>query len=93
MLFILFDLWVLPGMGFLAQLSLFGYSWIQCFLGRKLPKGPLGVYGIRYSVMRICGVDWLCCGSGLLSGGVSATWVWWSPRAVLWEGVWVTHVG
>ena len=24
----LFYLWVLPGMGFLAQHSLFGYSWI-----------------------------------------------------------------
>jgi len=51
--------------GFLAQSSPFGYSWIQCFLGRKLLEGPSGVCGIRYSVMRIFGVDWLCRGSEL----------------------------
>ena len=61
-------------MGFLAQSSLFGYSWIQCFLGGKLPEDPLGVFGIRYSVMRIFEADWLCRGSGQLGGEISVTW-------------------
>jgi len=73
---------------------LFGYSWIQCFLGRKLPEGPSGVCGIRYSIMRIFGVDWLCRGSELL---------WWRDICNVgyggrrWpcfrEGVWVMHAG
>ena len=34
----------------------------------------MGVSGIRYSAMRIYGVDWLRCESGLLGGEVSGTW-------------------
>jgi len=52
-LFIPFYLWVLPGMGFLAQHSLF---WL--FLERKLPRDPSGVDSVRYSVMRISVGGW-----------------------------------
>jgi len=58
------------GWAFWPNHPLFGYSWIQCFLGRKLPKGPSGVCSIRYSIMRIFGVScWLV---------VSRIWAtWW----------------
>ena len=52
MLFIQFYLWVLPGMGFVAQPFSLSYPWIHCLEG-KLPKDPSGVDGNRYSVMRI----------------------------------------
>jgi len=42
-LFIPFYLWVLPGMGFLAQYSLFGYSWIQC-KREEFTKGSFGCW-------------------------------------------------
>jgi len=61
------------GWAFWPNHPFFGYSWIQCFLG-KLPEDPLGVPGIRYSAMRIYGVDWLRCESGLLGGEISETW-------------------
>ena len=34
----------------------------------------MGVSGIRYSAMRIYGVDWLRCESGLHGGEVFGTW-------------------
>ena len=37
--------------------GLFGYSWIQCLEG-KLPGGPSGGGGTRYSVMRIFVGGW-----------------------------------
>ena len=40
----------------------------------KLPEDPLGVSGIRYSAMRIYGVDWLRYESGLLGEEISETW-------------------
>ena len=40
----------------------------------KLREDPLGVSGIRYSAMRIYGVDWLRCESGPLGGEISETW-------------------
>jgi len=72
-LFILFYLWVLPGLGFLAQSSPFWLFLDPVLLG-EITRGSFGGFGIRYSAMRIYGVDWLRCESGLLGGEISETW-------------------